>query len=151
MSILRVVRTSIFGSALAAGLVVSSASIPAWGQSQSINGTIRGHAADASGAAIGGASITVTSAEVGYTKIITSQDDGYFTIINLPLGTYKVVVSKSGFSPLSYSDIVLNAGKDVVLDATLTVGSTTEQMRRVGDDLEYRSFDTECAAHAGPA
>ncbi len=122
------VRTSIFGSALAAGLLVSSASLPAWAQSQSINGTIRGHAADASGASVAGASITVTNPEVGYTKTITSQDDGYFTIINLPLGTYKVVVSKPGFSPLSYADIVLNAGKDVVLDAALTVGSTTEQI-----------------------
>jgi hypothetical protein len=128
LSILRIVRTSIFGSALAAGLLVSSASVPAWSQSQSINGTIRGHATDASGASLGGASITLTNAEVGYTNTITSQDDGYFTIINLPLGTYKVVVSKSGFSPLAYSDIVLNAGKDVVLDAVLTVGSTTEQI-----------------------
>lgn len=128
MSILRVVRTSIFGSALAAGLAASFVSLPAWAQSQSINGTIRGHAADASGASIGGASITVTNPEVGYTKTITSQDDGYFTIINLPLGIYKVVVSKDGFSPLNYENIVLNAGKDVVLDASLTVGSTATQV-----------------------
>src|SRR5439155_14559489 len=123
-----VVRTSIFGSALAAGLVISSASIPAWAQSQSINGTIRGHAADASGASVGGASITVTNAAVGYTKTIVSGGDGYFVLLNLPLGTYRVVVSKEGFSPLNYDNILLNAGKEVTLDATLVVGSTSTQV-----------------------
>ena len=128
MFILRMVRTSIVGSALAAGLLVSSANLPAWAQSQSINGTIRGHAADASGASVGGASITVTNTEVGYTKRIVSGDDGYFVLLNLPLGTYKVVVSKDGFSPLNYDNILLNAGKEVTLDATLVVGSTSTQV-----------------------
>lgn len=125
MSILHLIRQSIVGSALAAGLLVAAAGIPAWAQSQSINGTIRGHAADASGASIEGASVTVTNAEVGYSKTILSASDGYFVLSNLPLGTYKVTITKSGFSTLNYDAITLNAGKEAALDATLVVGSAS--------------------------
>jgi hypothetical protein len=61
--------------------------------------------------------------DVGYSKMILSADDGYFVLSNLPLGTYKVTITKSGFSPLNYDDITLNAGKEAVLDARLVVGS----------------------------
>ena len=125
MSILNVIRRSIVGSALAAGLIASSASVPAWAQSQSINGTIRGHATDASGADIPGAIVSITNSDVGYSNQISTGADGYFVQPNLPLGNYRVTVSKDGFSTLNYDQIVLNAGKEIVLDAKLAVGGTS--------------------------
>ncbi len=125
MTILHFVRRSILGSVVAAGLIASSVNIPAWSQSQSINGTIRGQATDASGAAIPGATVSISNPDVGYSNQITTGDDGYFVQPNLPLGNYKVTVSKDGFSTLNYDQIVLNAGKEIVLDAKLTVGGTS--------------------------
>ena len=128
MSILRTIRISLLGSALAAGLISAAMSEPAWAQSQSINGTIRGHVTDATGASVAGATVTVTNAEMGYTKTITTEGDGYFVLVNLPLGTYKVSVSREGFSTAAYDQIVLTAGKETVLDPSLKVGNTKEQI-----------------------
>ncbi|MEO6911360.1 MAG: carboxypeptidase-like regulatory domain-containing protein, partial [Edaphobacter sp.] len=123
MSIIHIVRGSILGAAVAVGLLSLGAK-PAHGQSQSINGTIRGQATDASGAALPGATVTIANPDVGYSNQITSGSDGYFLQPNLPLGNYKVTVSKAGFSTLNYDRVVLNAGKEVVLDAKLAVGGT---------------------------
>jgi hypothetical protein len=113
---------------LFAGLPLLVTSSPAWGQSQSINGTIRGHVTDASGASIPGASITVNNTEVGYSRTITTEADGYFVLPNLPLGTYSVSIGKEGFSTAHYDQIVLSAGKEATLDSALTVGSAAEQI-----------------------
>lgn len=125
MTILRTVRYSILGSVLAAGLIAFSVNSPAWGQSQSINGTIRGQATDASGAALPGAVVSISNPDVGYSNQLKTGSDGYFVQPNLPLGNYTVTVNKDGFSTLKYDHIVLNAGKEVVLDAKLAVGSTS--------------------------
>ncbi len=125
MTILHFVRNYILGAVVAAGLIAALTSTPAWSQSQSINGTIRGQATDASGAALPGAAISISNPEVGYSNQIVSGDDGYFVQPNLPLGTYKVTVSKAGFSTLKFANVVLNAGTVSVLDAKLAVGATT--------------------------
>ena len=128
LSTLRSVRSSLLGAALFAGLPVLIAPLPAWGQSQSINGTIRGHVTDVSGASVAGASITVTNAEVGYSRTIATEADGYYVLVNLPLGTYSVSISRQGFSTAHYDQVVLSAGKEATLDSSLVVGSMSEQI-----------------------
>jgi hypothetical protein len=123
---LRSVRTSILGATLFAGLPVLVATNPAWGQSQSINGTIRGHVTDATGASVAGASVTVTNAELGYTRTLVTEGDGYFVLVNLPLGTYKVSVSRDGFTTANFDQIVLTAGKEAVIDPSLKIGTASE-------------------------
>lgn len=108
--------------------LVAATSATAFAQSQSINGTIRGRAADASGASLPGATVVVTNTDVGFTRTVITDGDGLFVLLNLPLGTYKISVAKTGFSSVNYQSIVLNAGKELTLDPTLTVGSTTTEV-----------------------
>lgn len=126
MLTLRSVRISILGATLFAGLPVFVTTNPAWGQSQSINGTIRGHVTDATGASVAGASVTVTNAELGYTRTLVTEGDGYFVLVNLPLGTYKVSVSRDGFTTANFDQIVLTAGKEAVIDPSLKIGTASE-------------------------
>lgn len=108
--------------------LVAATSATAFAQSQSINGTIRGRAADASGASLPGATVVVTNTDVGFTRTVITDGDGLFVLLNLPLGTYKISVAKTGFSSVNYQSIVLNAGKELTLDPTLTIGSTTTEV-----------------------
>lgn len=129
MSTLRSARISLLGAALFAGLpILMMKTAPAWGQSQSINGTIRGHVTDASGASVAGAKVTVTNADVGYNRTIQTESDGYFVLVNLPLGSYSVSITKEGFSTAHYDQIILTAGKEATLDSALAVGSASEQI-----------------------
>ncbi len=121
------IRRSIVSVVLAATLLGASPGAAA-AQSESINGTIRGRAADQSGASLPGAVVSVTNIDVGYSKTVTADESGSFVLLNLPLGTYKISVTKPGFSSVDYQSIVLNAGKELTLDPTLKVGATTTEV-----------------------
>jgi len=125
--VLSTLRNTILSGIIGVTLVAAT-SATAFAQSQSINGTIRGRAADASGASLPGATVVVTNTDVGFTRTVITEGDGLFVLLNLPLGTYKISVAKTGFSSVNYQSIVLNAGKELTLDPTLTIGSTTTEV-----------------------
>jgi len=133
LSILRMVRYCIGGTALAAGLLVSSASLPAWAQSQSINGTIRGQVSDSTGAPIAGATVTVRNLDTGYTRIITSVADGLYIAPDLPIGTYSVSALAPGFAPLTQTGIHLVAGSETVINGELKTGSVATSVEVTAD------------------
>lgn len=132
MSILRSLQISLFGSVLAAGLLAST-SLPSLGQSQSINGTIRGLISDPSGAAIAGATVTVKNLDTGYTRTVSSGADGLYVVPDLPVGAYSVGSTSSGFAPLTKSGIHLTAGAEVVIDESLQTGSVATQVEVTTD------------------
>ena len=116
-------------SVLLGATLIAGGSACANAQSQSINGTIRGHVADTTGASIPNATVTMANVEVGLVKTVTADDNGEFVVVNLPLGTYKITVTKTGFSSVSYQQIVLNAGKELTIDPVLKVGATTTEIQ----------------------
>src|SRR5262245_42923224 len=91
-------------------------------QTQAINGSIRGHITDPSGAAVPEAKVTVSNNETGFTRAADSGAEGYFVFPNLPLGSYTVTISKTGFDTQKRTGIILDAGTEGVVEAQLRVG-----------------------------
>ncbi len=118
--------TRLFRLIFPAVLLLSAA--PGFSQSQSINGTIRGRAADPTGASISGVNVTVTNPSVGVNRATTTASDGYYVLLNLPLGDYTVSFSAPGFSPLTVNKVTLNAGTEAVIDGTLKVGGADTEV-----------------------
>ncbi|MGA3069479.1 MAG: TonB-dependent receptor [Terracidiphilus sp.] len=87
------------------------------------NGGVSGTVKDASGAVLQGARIDLEPA----TRIVSSDAQGSFVIPNVKPGPYTVTISYVGFTTFSTS-IAVTAGKSTPLDATLTVGSTNQQV-----------------------
>ncbi|HEY0307404.1 MAG TPA: carboxypeptidase-like regulatory domain-containing protein, partial [Acidobacteriaceae bacterium] len=102
-------RRSALSVLLVAMLAVTS-SIAAFGQSQSINGSIRGVITDSTGAPIAGATVTVKNLDTGFTRQFKTNDSGIYVAPNLPLGTYAVLAESGGFAPLTQTGIHLVAG-----------------------------------------
>jgi len=92
-------------------------------QTQAINGSMRGRLTDPSGAAVPAASVTVANDATGYTRDVESNNEGYFVIPNLPIGTYTVTIKKDGFETQRRPGIVLDAGTEAVIDTRLAVGA----------------------------
>jgi hypothetical protein len=63
-----------------AGLLATS------GNAQQITASIRGTVVDASGAVVSSAAVTATQAETGFTRTVTSDGQGDFIVIELPVG-----------------------------------------------------------------
>ncbi|MGH9704036.1 MAG: carboxypeptidase-like regulatory domain-containing protein, partial [Candidatus Acidiferrales bacterium] len=104
----------------------------AWGQSESINGTIRGRVSDPADQPVAAANVTAFNNATAYTRSVATGEDGYYVIPTLPLGTYTVTVSKEGFSTLKFSEIVLQAGREAVVDAALKIGAITTSVEVSG-------------------
>ncbi len=113
-------------------LTVVAVISPSWGQTQAINGSIRGRVTDPSGAAVPQAAVTVANLSTGYTRTLSTGDDGYYVLPNLPLGTYTVTVKKEGFTGSNFTGVVLEAGKEAVIDAQLKVGQVSTTVEVTG-------------------
>jgi outer membrane receptor protein involved in Fe transport len=90
---------------------------------QTINGTISGTVVDQQKAAIPGATVTVTNTETGLERSSTTNESGSFRIGGLPVGTYNVRVSGSGFAPLTRENVQVSTAIETALDFDLTPGS----------------------------
>jgi hypothetical protein len=96
-----------------------------------VTATITGKVVDASGAGIGGAAITVTSAETGATRVTSTDVYGNYRVDALPLGAMRVHVEKTGFKVLDRQGVELVAGQDATVNLKLEVGERTDQIEVV--------------------
>jgi Carboxypeptidase regulatory-like domain/TonB dependent receptor len=103
-----------------------------WAQSESINGTIRGRVSDPSDQPVAGSNVTAVNNATGYTRSMASADDGYYVIASLPIGAYTVTITKDGFETLKFTEIVLQAGRDAVVDGVLKLGSVSTSIEVSG-------------------
>src|SRR5258708_17237014 len=89
---------------------------------QEITGSIRGAILDLSGATISGASIRATQIETGLQRKTTSDSDGTYVILALPVGHYRVEAEASGFQTLSRDRITLDVNQNANVSFRLVVG-----------------------------
>ena len=93
---------------------------------QSTTGTIFGVVTDATGAAIPGATITVTEVHTGAKQNTISDGKGEYTYAILNPGDYTVTASVSGFKTTTQTGIALAADQNIRVPFTLVPGSVTE-------------------------
>jgi hypothetical protein len=96
------------------------------GQSSSAEGAaaLSGIVFDATGAAIPGALVSLTNADGGQTRRLTSGSQGGFSFTGLPAGSYLITISAKGFAPFTSTQIDLGPQQVYqVSNLTLTVES----------------------------
>ena len=100
-------------------------------------GSLSGLVLDQSGAAVAGTELTVTSAETGYSRTGKSLGDGAYSLPDLPIGNYTLVVSASGFSHIE-EKVSIGVGERVRLDLHLAVGAAdqTVEISALGAELQ---------------
>ena len=100
---------------------------------QAVSGSLIGEITDASGAALRGASIDVVSLGTGVHYQTKTNDAGYFNVLNLISGTYRIDVSATGFRAVTRSDIQVDIGSVVRLDFRLELGNVQEKITVTGE------------------
>ena len=88
-------------------------------------GSISGTVADSTGAVIAGATITATAKATDITLKTTSGGDGIFSFKDVPIGTYTVGISQSGFAGLTLNNVEVASSREQALGVQkLSPGST---------------------------
>ena len=102
-------------------------------QSQATTGSIEGTISDPSARSIPKASVSLVNTGTNFTRELTTDEEGRFRGLLLPLGTYKVTVMAPSFGTLVRDGINLAVGQSVNLALTLSVASTAEAVTVLGD------------------
>lgn len=92
---------------------------------QTINGIISGIVVDETGAVVPGASVTARNPQTGFTRTVTTDGDGSFRVVGLPVASYNVRVEKQGFKTSVSENILATVGSDTGLRLTLQTGEIT--------------------------
>ena len=79
--------------------------------SQDISGNITGRVTDNTGSAIIGANISLISPNLQGTRGTAADTEGYFRILNLPVGEYTIRISAVGFRTLNIEHVQVILGK----------------------------------------
>src|ERR1035438_9950522 len=64
-----------------------------WAQ---VSAAISGRVEDASGAGVGGATVTVKDVETGATRVVTTDLTGNYRVLSLPIGRLEIRAEKDG-------------------------------------------------------
>jgi len=94
------------------------------GYGQTFRGAINGTVNDPSGAVVAGATVKATNLGTAVAITATTTSDGAFAFQDLPLGTYKIEVTATGFQSIVVDNITVTAGEAYTLPVKLKVGGT---------------------------
>ncbi len=107
-------------------LVVLVSAVAAFAQGGA-NGAITGRVTDPNGAVIVGAEVTITNQDTGVTeRTIKSGSQGTFSATLLPVGTYRVEVTATGFNKAATPDTPVRVSETSFVAVQLTLGKVTE-------------------------
>lgn len=103
---------------------------------QETTGNLEGTVKDASGAVVPNVTVTVASAQgissgttttgitTGFRRTITTDEQGFFRVLQVPPGAYDVVTTAtSGFGEARYENVTVAIGQNTQLDITVNPGS----------------------------
>src|SRR5262245_33935396 len=96
-------------------------------------GEITGVVKDQAGAAVPGATITITDTRTNRRRVAVSTSDGIYTAASLAPGDYRLDVELAGFKPVRREGVHLATGEKARINFDLSVGDIREQVTVVAD------------------
>ena len=95
---------------------------------QEVTGAIVGTVRDSAGAAVPGATVTITDPSKGnqVVRTLTTNDDGDFSASNLPISSYDVTIEVANFKKSVNTGVKVDVGQRRPVDVVLEAGNIQE-------------------------
>jgi carboxypeptidase family protein len=91
--------------------------------------TISGYTKDPSGAVVTGVAITVSNEQTGAKRSVTSDETGFYQVLNLTSGVYMIDAEASGFKRYRSTGLTLTVDQNLRSDIALDIGQVTESVQ----------------------
>lgn len=104
---------------------VVSLILPGGVKAQQTLGSINGVVTDSTGATAPGTSVSIRNVATNLVVTEETKNDGSFSAVDLPIGTYEVTFTKAGFEKVVYNKILIQGSLTTTLNATLQPGEVT--------------------------
>lgn len=103
----------------------------------SVNGVVK----DSSAAVVPGVQVRVTNLGTNEVQTTTTDSQGFYKVINLPVGSYTISYSKDGFRPVDRKGITLLISQVAEINIVLPVGGTSETVEVTGETPILQTTD----------
>jgi hypothetical protein len=107
--------------------------------------SIRGTVTDTTGAVVPGATVTARSGQSGFSRETTTNPSGSYSFAELPLGTYTIEVTLSGFKAALRTGIILNVADVREEDVQMQPGAISESVTVESAALAVKTIGGEVA------
>jgi hypothetical protein len=132
---------------LLCGVVVAAvAMLPAKTLAQSATGSIYGTVADATGAVVPGAAVTVTNVQTNVSQGAKTNGKGEYTFPVLEPGHYTVASKREGFQTQTQSGVNLDASENVHVNFALNIGSAETNVTVEATTTEVDTRESQIGA-----
>lgn len=102
---------------------------------QTFRGTILGTVLDVTGAWVAGAKVTVKNVATGLERSTVTSGDGSYAVPELPIGTYTVTISQTGFQTSVTTNVMVDIATERRVDAKLKPGQVSQRVEVSGEQL----------------
>jgi len=99
---------------------------------QTVVGRISGTVQDSNGASVPNASVKVINNANNSERTVTTDENGFYTVTNLPVGTYTIEAERKGYKKALVSGQSVTADARLTVDLKLEVGEVSETVEIVG-------------------
>jgi hypothetical protein len=112
--------------------------------------TLSGTVEDSNGAKISEAQITATNLDKNLSWTTTSDEQGHYRLLYLPVGRYEIQAQHDGFTTLTHL-LTFSIGQAVDLPLKLTVGQLTESVNVTSESLALETVRTQVTETLHPS
>ncbi|MBI3652502.1 MAG: TonB-dependent receptor [Acidobacteria bacterium] len=109
-------------------ILLAQFTLPTWAQSQASSGSIEGTITDTTGAVVPDAKVTAINIQTGLTRTVTSNGEGLYRLLLLPVGDYNVTIEKQGFAIIKREAVKVQVGQKVPLDIEMGAAGASESL-----------------------
>jgi len=113
---------------LVATLALIAVFVPVLSRAQEATARITGTITDSTGAVIPGVQVTVTGSATHFSREATTDHDGVYQVLALPIGSYTITAAREGFRTVVSTEYKLLINQALRVDFKMQVGTTTEKV-----------------------
>src|ERR1700732_1594958 len=100
--------------------------IPA--RAQVSGGALSGTVSDPAGGVIPEAQLVIKNVATAVERTVTTNDDGFYTVVNLQAGSYELTISATDFNTEIKSGITVTVGGQQTFDVVMHVGTVSNRV-----------------------
>jgi hypothetical protein len=108
-----------------------------------VTGSISGTVTDSSGAIMQGVTVTALSVQTGVKQQVTTNAQGFYEFLTLPVGGYEIDCVYTGFTHYHETGLILDVNTALRVDITLQVGTSAETVSVKATSLQVDTTTTE--------
>ena len=123
--------------------------VPATGAQAQTTGRILGQVVDAQGAALPGATVTVSSPNLQGVQTQVTDGEGNYRFLSLPPGRYTVKVELASFKPAEQANVDVGLDRTVTVPFTMQLASVTESVTVTAVSSTIDTTSTVTGVNAG--